>query len=45
MCQIKGGKQMYRALEAHFVLYLVLYNLYIATFVEKNQIIEKDLKK
>ena len=36
---------MYRALEAHVVLYLVLYKLYITTFIEKNQIIEKDLKE
>ena len=36
---------MYRALEAHFVLYLALYKLYITTFIEKNQIIGKDLKE
>ena len=36
---------MYRALEEHFLLYLALYKLYITTFVEKNQIIEKDLKE
>ena len=36
---------MYQALEAHFVSYLALYQLYITTFIEKNQIIEKDLKE
>ena len=36
---------MYRALEVHFVLYLALYKVYITTFIKKNQIIEKDLKK
>ena len=34
--QIKGGKHIYWALEARFELYLALYKLYIATFIDKN---------
>ena len=29
----------------HFVLYLTLYKLYITRFIEKNQILKKDLKE
>ena len=39
------GKRMYQALEVHFALYLALNKLHIATFIEKNQIIEKELKE
>ena len=35
---------MYRALEVNFVWYLALYKFYITTFIEKNQLIKKDLK-
>ena len=43
--QIKDGKHMHRALEAHFALYFALNKFYIATFIEKNLIIEKELKE
>ena len=36
---------MYLTLDAHSALYLTLYKLYIAKFIDKNQIIEKDLKE
>ena len=36
---------MYRALEAHFTLYLTLYNLYVQTLVDRYPLIEKDLKE
>ena len=45
ICQIKDGKHTYQVLEAHFVLYLALNKLYITKFIEKNQIIERDLKE
>ena len=35
---------MYRALEVNFIWYLALYKFYITTFIEKNQLIKKDLK-
>ena len=43
--QIKDGKHMHRALEAHCALHLALYKLYISAFVEKNQVIERELKE
>ena len=43
--QIKDGKQMCRALEAHFALYLALYKLCISYISEKNQVIERELKE
>ena len=45
LAQIKYGKHMYRALEEHFVLYLALYKLYISAFVEKNKVIEREMKE
>ena len=36
---------MYRALEAHFSLYLALNKLYMKKFVDDHQRIEKDLKE
>lgn len=36
---------MYRALEAHFSLYLALYKLYIDKFIDSHQIIERHLKE
>ena len=35
--QIKDGKHMHRALEAHFSLYLALYKLYMSKIVDDNQ--------
>ena len=43
--QITDGKHMYRALEAHFSLYLALYKLYMSKFVDNNQEIEKELRE
>ena len=36
---------MYRALDAHFTLYLALYKLYIEKFINTYPIIEKELKE
>ena len=35
--QIKDGRYMYRALEAHFSLYFALYKLHMSKFVDDNQ--------
>ena len=43
--QIKDGKHMYKALEAHFSLYLAFYKLYMSRFIDDNQVIKKQLKK
>ena len=43
--QIRDGKDMYRALKAHFSLYLVLFKLYMSKFVDDNQEIEKELRE
>ena len=43
--QIKDGKYMYRALEAHVSLYLAFYKLHIRSFIDDNQKIEKELKE
>ena len=45
MVQIKEGKHVYRALEAHTTLYLALYQLYIEKFLEVNPTIEKELRE
>ena len=45
MGQIKDGKHMYRALEAHMTLYLALSKNYLEHFVEQNIEIEKDLRE
>ena len=45
MGQIKDGKHMYRALEAHFTLYLALHKSYVQALVDDNPIIEKDLRE
>ena len=36
---------MYRALGAHFALYLAFYKIYTEKFIEANLEIEKDLKE
>ena len=43
--QIKDGKHLYRGLEAHFALYLALYQEYLAALIDNNLIIEKDLRE
>ena len=43
MGQITDGKHMYRALEAHMILYLTLYKNYVQNLVENNIVVEKDL--
>lgn len=43
MGQIKDGKHMYRAIEAHLTLYLSLYKIYIEELVENNM--AKDLRE
>ena len=43
--QIKDGKQMHQDLETHFALYIALNKLYIATLIENNLIIEKELEE
>ena len=45
MGQIKDGKHMYRALEAHMILYLTLYKNYVQNLVEGNIVAEKDLRE
>ena len=44
MCQIKDGKHLYRALEAHFILYLSLYQKYISKMLETNSDVKTSLK-
>ena len=43
--QIKEGKHMYRALEAHFSMYLALKKLYMKKFIDDHLGIEKDLRE
>ena len=43
--QIKEGKHMYRALEAHFSMYLALKKLYIKKIIDDHLEIEKDLRE
>ena len=45
MGQIKDGKHMYQALEAHMILYLTLYKNCAKNLVESNILIEKDLQE
>ena len=45
LCQIKEGKQLYHSLEAHFVLYLTLYQKYITKMLEKHPDIYQHLKE
>ena len=45
LCQIKEGKQLYHSLEAHFVLYLTLYQKYITKMLEKHPNIYQHLKE
>ena len=45
LCQIKEGKQLYHSLEAHFVLYLTLYQKYITKMLEKHLDIYQHLKE
>ena len=39
--QVKDGKHLYRALEAHFSLYLSLYKMYVGMFIDRHQAIEE----
>ena len=43
--QIKDGKHLHRAFEAHQMLYLSLYRIYIGTLVEKNPAIKKEMRE
>ena len=43
--QIKEGKHMYRALEAHFSMYLALKKLCMKKFIDHHLEIEKDLRE
>ena len=43
--QIECGKHMYRTLEAHIAFYFAFKKLNFATFIGKNQIIERYLKE
>ena len=45
MCQIKEEKHLYRSLEAHFVLYLTLYQKCIMKMLEKHSDIHQHLKE
>ena len=45
LCQIKEGKQLYHSLEAHFFLYLTLYQKYITKMLEKHPDIYQHLKE
>ena len=42
LSRIKEGKHLYRALEAHFVLYLALHKLYISKMLELNPLLSKN---
>ena len=44
MGQIKDGKHLYRALEAHVTLYLALYTYYQKKFFDEHHEIEKEIK-
>ena len=43
MCQIKDGKHLYRALEAHFILYLSLYQKYTSKMLETHSDVKTSL--
>ena len=43
--QVKDGKHLHRALEAHFSLYLSLYKMYIGMFIDRHQAIENEIKE
>ena len=43
--QIKGGKHMYRAMEAHFSLFLTFYKLHMTRLIYNNQEFVKELKE
>ena len=45
MNQIKDGKHMYRCLEAHMTLYLILYQKCLQSFTDSIIEIEKDLRE
>ena len=45
MGQINDVKHMYRALQAHRILYLTLYKNYVQNLVESNIVVEKDLRE
>ena len=42
--QVKDGKHLHRALEAHFFLYLSFYKMYIGMFIDRHQAIESEIK-
>ena len=39
--QAKDGKHLYRAVGAHFSIYLSLYKMYVGMFIDKHQLIEE----
>ena len=39
--QAKDGQHLYRALGAHFSIYLSLYKMYVGMFIDKHQLIEE----
>ena len=43
--QIKGGKHMYRKMEAHFSLFLTFYKLHMTRLIYNNQEFVKELKE
>ena len=43
--QIKEGKHIYRALDAHFSMYLALKKLYMEKFIDDHLEIEKGLRE
>ena len=43
--QVKDGKHLYKALEAHFSFYLSLYKMYVGMFIDRHQAIEKEIKE
>lgn len=45
MSQIKDGKQMHQVLEAHFILYLMLYKLDIISLLQRYPNVRENLKE
>ena len=43
--QIKGDKHVYRSFEAFLTLYLSLYKLYLQKLIEKNPLVERELRE
>ena len=43
--QVKDRKHLYRALEAHFYIYLSLCKMYVGMFIDWHQAIEKEIKE